>query len=39
MIAAGIFCGNTFISNAGAAVGPGACYTARELVGLEVSVK
>jgi predicted O-methyltransferase YrrM len=36
MIAAGIFCGNTFISNAGAAVGPGACYTARELVGLEI---
>ena len=28
MIAAGIFCGNTFISNAGAGVGPGACYTA-----------
>ena len=25
MIAAGVFCGNTFISNAGAAVGPGAC--------------
>jgi hypothetical protein len=36
MIAAGIFCGNTFISNAGAAVGPGAVYTARALVGLEI---
>jgi predicted O-methyltransferase YrrM len=36
MIAAGIFCGNTFISNAGAAVGPGGCYTAQELVGLEI---
>jgi predicted O-methyltransferase YrrM len=36
MIAAGIFCGNTFISNAGAAVGPGAVYTARDLVGLEI---
>lgn len=36
MVAAGIFCGNTFISNAGAAVGPGASYTARELVGLEI---
>ena len=36
MIAAGIFCGNTFISNAGAAVGPGACYTARDLVGVEI---
>jgi predicted O-methyltransferase YrrM len=36
MIAAGVFCGNTFISNAGAAVGPGAVYTARSLVGLEI---
>ena len=36
MIAAGIFCGFTFISNAGAAVGPGACYTARDLVGIEI---
>lgn len=36
MIAAGVFCGNTFISNAGAAVGPGACYTARQLVGIEI---
>jgi len=36
MIAAGIFCGNTFISNAGAAVGPGACYRAKALVGVEI---
>jgi len=36
MIAAGIFCGNTFISNAGAAVGPGACYQARQLLGVEI---
>jgi predicted O-methyltransferase YrrM len=36
LIAAGVFCGNTFISNAGAAVGPGACYTARQLVGVEI---
>jgi predicted O-methyltransferase YrrM len=36
MIAAGIFCGNTFISNAGAAVGPGACYTATQLIGVEI---
>ena len=36
MIAAGIFCGNTFISNAGAAVGPGACYAAENLVGVEI---
>jgi predicted O-methyltransferase YrrM len=36
MIAAGVFCGFTFISNAGAAVGPGACYTARNLIGVEL---
>lgn len=36
MVAIGIFCGNTFISNAGAAIGPGACYQARHLVGLEI---
>jgi len=36
MIAAGVFCGNTFISNAGAAAGPGACYTAEALVGVEI---
>lgn len=36
MIAVGIFCGNTFISNAGAAIGPGACYEADLLVGLEL---
>jgi predicted O-methyltransferase YrrM len=37
MIAGGVFCGFTFISNAGAAVGPGACYTARELIGVEIA--
>lgn len=36
MIAAGVFCGYTFICNAGAAVGPGACYTAEDLVGVEI---
>jgi predicted O-methyltransferase YrrM len=36
MIAAGVFCGNTFISNAGAAVGPGACYAADALIGVEI---
>jgi predicted O-methyltransferase YrrM len=36
MVAVGIFCGNTFISNAGAAVGPGAAYKAQRLVGLEI---
>lgn len=38
MIAAGVFCGNTFIANAGAAVGPGACYEAEDLVGVEIDV-
>ena len=36
MVAAGVFCGNTFISNAGAAVGPGAVYVAEDLVGIEI---
>jgi predicted O-methyltransferase YrrM len=36
MVAVGIFCGNTFISNGGAAIGPGACYRADRLVGLEI---
>ena len=36
LIAAGVFCGNTFISNAGAAVGPGACYQAENLIGIEI---
>ena len=36
MVAVGIFCGNTFISNAGAAIGPGAVYEADRLVGLEI---
>jgi predicted O-methyltransferase YrrM len=36
MVAAGIFCGNTFISNAGAGAGPGACYQAQQLIGVEI---
>lgn len=36
MVAAGVFCGNTFINNAGAAVGPGAVYEAERLVGIEI---
>ena len=36
MVAAGVFCGFTFISNAGAAVGPGACYSAEQLIGVEI---
>jgi predicted O-methyltransferase YrrM len=36
MVAVGVYCGNTFISNAGAAVGPGSCYQAKHLVGIEI---
>ena len=36
LIAAGVFCGNTFISNAGAAVGPGAVYEANRAIGVEI---
>jgi predicted O-methyltransferase YrrM len=36
MVAVGVFCGNTFIANAGAAIGPGACYNAQRLVGIEI---
>jgi predicted O-methyltransferase YrrM len=36
MVAVGIFCGNTFISNAGAAIGPGASYQARRVMGIEI---
>jgi predicted O-methyltransferase YrrM len=39
MVAMGVFVGNTFISNAGAAVGPGACYRAERLVGIEIDPK
>jgi predicted O-methyltransferase YrrM len=36
LIAAGVFCGNTFIPNAGAGAGPGACYQAQALIGVEI---
>ena len=36
MVGVGVFCGNTFISNAGAGVGPGACYEPQRLVGIEI---
>ena len=36
MVAAGVFCGFTFICNAGAAAGPGATYQAEDLVGVEI---
>ncbi len=36
MLAAGVFCGNTFFSNAGAAAGPGKCYEAESVIGIEI---
>lgn len=39
MIAAGIFCGFTFICNAGAGVGPGAVYRPEDLVGVEINTE
>jgi predicted O-methyltransferase YrrM len=36
MVAVGILCGNTFISNAGAGVGPGAVYRPERSVGIEI---
>jgi len=36
MIAAGVFCGFTFICNAGAAIGLGATYEAEDLLGIEI---
>ncbi|MCS7187788.1 MAG: class I SAM-dependent methyltransferase [Armatimonadetes bacterium] len=36
MVAAGIFCGFTFICNAGAAIGAGKCYDAERLIGIEI---
>lgn len=39
MIAAGVFCGFTFICNAGAGAGPGAVYEPEDLVGLEIKAE
>lgn len=36
MVAVGVFCGFTYMSNAGAAIGPGAAYRAQRLVGIEI---
>ena len=35
----GIYCGNTLIWNIGAAVGPGKCYSASRLMGVEIDPK
>lgn len=39
MIAAGVFCGFTFICNAGGGTGPGACYEPEDLVGVEIDAE
>ena len=39
MVGVGIFCGFTFASNTGAAIGPGACYRAERLIGIEIDAK
>lgn len=39
LVAVGIFCGNTFVWNVGAACGPGKCYDAERLVGVEIEKK
>ncbi|MEW6357064.1 MAG: class I SAM-dependent methyltransferase [Planctomycetota bacterium] len=36
VVAVGIFCGNTLIWNVGPACGPGKCYAAQRLIGIEV---
>ncbi len=37
LIAVGVFCGFTFISNAGAAIGPGAAFDADRVIGIEIN--
>jgi predicted O-methyltransferase YrrM len=39
IVAIGIFCGNTLVWNIGAACGPGRCYSAERLVGVEIESK
>lgn len=36
VVCAGIFCGYTFICNAGASIGSGACYSSKHVVGIEI---
>lgn len=36
IVSDGAFCGFTFVCNAGAAVGPGACYQAQDVLGVEI---
>ena len=35
-VAVGIFCGYTFICNAGASIGKGSCYDAKKIIGIEI---
>jgi len=39
VVAAGVYCGYTFLSAIGAAVGPGRTYVAEELVGLDIDAE
>jgi hypothetical protein len=39
VVCAGVFCGYTFICNAGASIGSGACYNSENLVGIEILPK
>ncbi|MCP4177538.1 MAG: hypothetical protein GY756_07210 [bacterium] len=36
IVAVGVFCGYTFICNAGASIGNGTCYKSKETIGLEI---
>ena len=36
LVCAGVFCGYTFICNAGAGIGPGACYEVGSSIGIEI---
>jgi predicted O-methyltransferase YrrM len=37
VVAVGVFCGNTLVWNVGAAAGPGKCYDADRLIGVEIN--
>lgn len=39
VVCAGVFCGYTFICNAGASIGDGACYQSDHLIGIEILEK
>jgi len=39
ILSAGVFCGVTYVACAGAAVGPGKCFDAQDVVGLEIDAE